>query len=77
MAARGRGLFFPNIYIVKLQMTSPDEELVVFQPNFTGMILGWSFLKLAKIIEFHLELWLPWQPIEKNFYKCEFLPKLL
>ena len=38
-------------------MTSPDEKLVVFQPNFTGMILGWSFLKLAKRIEFHEELW--------------------
>ena len=51
-------------------MTFPDEKLVVFQPNFTGMILGWSFLKLVKRIEFHEELWLP-------FYKCEFLPKLL
>ena len=57
-------------------MTSPDEKLVVFQPNFTGMILGWSFLKLVKRIEFHEELWLPWQPIEKT-YKCEFVPKLL
>ena len=48
-------------------MTSPDEKLVVFQPNFTGMILVWYFFKLAKRIEFHEELWLPWQPIEKTF----------
>ena len=38
-------------------MTSPDEKLVVFQPNFTGMILGLSFFKVAKRIEFHEELW--------------------
>jgi hypothetical protein len=55
-------------------MTSPDEKMVVFQPNFTGLIPGWSCLKLVKRIEFHEELWLPWQPIEKalinvNFYQ--------
>ena len=52
-------------------MTSPDEKLVVFQPNFTGMILGWSFLKLAKRIEFHEELWfwLKKTLINVNFYQ--------
>ena len=44
----GVAYFSLNIYIVKLQMTSPNEKLVVFQPNFTGMILGLSFLKLVK-----------------------------
>ena len=47
-------------------MTSPDEKLIVFKPNFTGMILGWSFLKLAKRIEFYEILWLSWQPIGKT-----------
>ena len=58
-------------------MTSPDEKLVVFQPNFTGMILGWSFLKLVKRIEFHEELWLPWQPIEKTFINVNFYQNCL
>ena len=48
-----------------LQTTSPPKPLSQFQPNFTGMFLGWSFLKIAKRIEIHEELWLPWQPIEK------------
>ena len=58
-------------------MTSPDEKLVVFQPNFTGMILGLSFLKLVKRIEFHEELWLPWQPIEKTFINVNFYQNCL
>jgi hypothetical protein len=33
------------------------------------MILGWSFLKIAKRIDINEELWLPWQPIGKTFKK--------
>ena len=59
----------PLVCIVKLQITSPSETLVVFKPNFAGMIIGWSFFKIAKIIEFHGELWLPWQPIKITLKK--------
>ena len=55
-------------HIVKLQTTSPPKAIVLFQPNFIGMIIGWSFLKIAKRNEIHEELWLPWQPIGKNFF---------
>ena len=59
-------LIFPYLHIIKLQTTSSPEAIVLFQPNFTGMIIGWSFLKIAKRNEIHEELWLPWQPIEKT-----------
>ena len=62
---QGAWLIFPYIHIVKLQTTSPPEAMVLFQPNFTGMIIGSSFLKIAKRNEIYEELWLPWKPIEK------------
>ena len=51
-------------------MTSP-KPLGQFQQNFTGMFIGWSFLKIAKIIELHAELWLPWQLIGKTLKEIE------
>ena len=63
---QGAWLIFPYIHIVNVQTTSPPKPLGQFQPNFTEMFLGWSFLKIAKRNEIHGELWLPWQPIEKN-----------
>ena len=65
MAARGAWLIFPYMCIVKIQTTSLHEWMVLFFTNFLGMILWWSLLKIAKRIEIHEELCLPWQPIEK------------
>ena len=62
---QGAWLIFPYIHIVKLQTTTPPEAIVLFQPNFTEMIIWRSFFKIAKRNEIHVELWLPWQPIEK------------
>jgi hypothetical protein len=50
-----------------LEMTSPHKLLSQFHPNFTGMFLWWSPLKIVQRIEFHAELCLPCQPKEKNF----------
>jgi hypothetical protein len=47
-------------------MTSPHKPLSQFHPNFTGMFLWWSPLKIVQRILFHAELWLPWHPKEKN-----------
>ena len=63
---QGAWLIFPYIHIVKLQTTSRPKPLGQMKPNFIGMFLGWFFLKLAKRNEIHEELWLPWQPIEKD-----------
>jgi hypothetical protein len=49
-----------------LQMTSPHKPLSQFHPNFTGMFLWWSPLKIVQRMLFHAELWLPWQPKEKT-----------
>jgi hypothetical protein len=40
-------------------MTSPHKPPSQFHPNFTGMFLWWSPLKIVQRNEFHAELWLP------------------
>ena len=73
MATRWRGLFFPKHIYSKItndiSRRKTDHISTKFHRNDPWVVLSQ--------IEFHEELWLPWQPIEKNFYKCEFLPKLL
>ena len=56
-------LIFPYICIVKLQWHLPMKNW----SYFNQISQEWSFLKLVKKIEFHEELWLPWQLIEKTF----------
>ena len=63
---KGAWLISPYIPIVKLQTSSRPKPLDLIQPNYIGMFLGWSFLKIAKRNGIHEELWLPWQPIEKT-----------
>ena len=36
-----------------LQTTSPPKPLIGFWPNFTGMILGWSFFKVVQMVPVH------------------------
>jgi hypothetical protein len=46
-------------------MTSPHKPLSQFHPNFTGMFLWWSPLKIVQRIN-SMQNWLPWQPKEKS-----------
>ena len=40
-------------------MTSPPRPMGRFQNNFTGMFLGWPFIKIAKMV---LLCWTKWPP---------------
>ena len=63
MAARGRGLFFPKHIYSKITNDISRRKTgrisTKFHRNDPWVVLSQ--------IEFHEELWLPWQPIEKTF----------
>ena len=48
--------YFPYMCIVKLQTKSLPKWMVLFLSNFSGIILWWSLLEIAKRIEIHEEL---------------------
>jgi hypothetical protein len=60
------GVLCPSDRKLLLETTYPHKMLSQFHPNFTGMFLCKSTFKIVQRIEFHEELWLPWQPKEKT-----------
>ena len=55
----------------RLMVSFCDRSMSAVRPStisksFIGMILGWLPFKIVQRIEFHTELWLPWQPKGKN-----------
>ena len=55
-----------SIYQQFLRTSSPPKPPCRISPNFTGIILRRSPLKVAKIFPFHEEIWLAWQPRGKT-----------
>ena len=56
----------PSVHNYKKKKSSSSKLTIGFQSNFTEMILRPCYFKILQRIEFHEELWLPWQQSEKT-----------